>query len=192
MKLKRVAAICSKEGIFCLFNQTDEEGEIVRQWLGTGNAVYPIDGLPYMGGDNICAMFDIPEKKREKLIIRHDNTPDSINWEDSDPTEYQIDDPKLCVRYNGWELLPLCTSHGIIFIREKYLAPLDSLEYMRLFERKSKSGAVYIVAKVGLVIQAVIMPTDIINEEFVEKMGELTEMCRIALMKKNAGEGAGA
>lgn len=173
-----------------MFDQTDEEGEIVRQWLGTGAAVYPIDGLPHIGGENICAMFDIPEKKREKLIIRHDNTPDNINWEDSDPQERQLDDPKLCIRYEGREFLPLRTSRGITFIREKYLAPLESLEYMQLYERKSADGALYIVAKVGMIIQAVIMPTDIIREKFVEKMDELTEMCRVALMKKNAGEGA--
>lgn len=185
MKLKKVAALCSQIGAFYLYDQADRQGEIVCQWLGDGNAVYPIAGLPYMEMDHVCAMFDIPAKKQEKMIFRHTVAPESINWEDSDQEERQLDDPKLCLRYGGREVLPLRTSAGITFIQEKYLAPLDSLEYLRLYERRSRSGGVYIAAKIGMVVQAVIMPVDIVNEDFVDKMDELTEMCRAALLKKN-------
>ena len=32
------------------------------------------------------------------------------------------------------------------------------------------------------------MPVDIVNEDFVGKMDELTEMCRAALLKKNQAQ----
>ena len=185
MKLKKVAALCCQTGIIRLFDQVDGTGEVVCQWLGDGFAAYPMAGLPYMETENICAMFDISEKKREKMLFRHAKAPESINWDDADKSERQLDDPKLCVRHECREMLPLRTSDGIIFIQEKYLAPLDNLDYMRLYERRSESGGVYIVAKVGMMIQAVIMPMDVVNENFVEKLEELTAMCRAALRKKN-------
>ena len=185
MKLKKVAAICGQSGMFNLFDQIDETGEVSCQWLGDGGACYPIVGMLYMGTENLCAMFDIPEKKQEKLIFKHDKAPDNINWKDADPLEYSLGSPKLCVRWEGRELLALRTSAGIAFIQEKYLAPLDNLDYMRLYERKSRDGGVYIVAKIGMVIQAVIMPIDVVTDSFVDKLDELTRMCRDAMMKKN-------
>lgn len=185
MKLKKVAAICGKIGVFCLFDQVDENGEMICQWLGDSGAFYPIAGLPYMDTDNICAMFDIPEKKQEKLIMRHGHAPDSVNWDDTDEEERQLDDPKLCVRHEGRELLPLRMSAGITFIQEKYLEPLDNLDYLGLYERKFKGGGLYIVAKIGLVVQAVIMPMDIVNKDFIDRMQELTDLCRVALREKN-------
>lgn len=185
MKLKKVAALCCQSGAIRLFDQVDTTGEVVCQWLGDGRAAYPMAGLPYMDTDNVCAMFDISEKKQEKMTFRQAAAPESINWDDADQAERQLDDPKLCVRHECRELLPLRTSEGIIFIQEKYLAPLDNLDYMRLYERRSGSGGVYIVAKVGMMIQAVIMPMDVVNEDFVDKLDELTAMCRAALLKKN-------
>ena len=185
MKLKKVAALCGQLGMFILYDKVDENGEVSCQWLGDGYAAYPIAGMPYMGEENLCAMFDIPEKKREKLIFRHDNAPGNINWEDADLLERSLGSPKLCVRWEGRELLPLRTSAGITFIQEKYLAPLDNLDYMCLYERKSKGGEPYIVAKIGMMIQAVIMPVDVINRGFVDSMEELTALCLTALRKKD-------
>lgn len=190
MKLKKVASICGQAGRFYLMDQSDKNGEVVCQWLGDGCAAYPIAGLPYMDMDNICAMFDIPEKKQEKCILRHNQAPGGICWEDADPKERQLDDPDIRVRYEGRELLPLHTSRGMIFIREQYLLPLDRLDYMRLYERESKDGTVYVVAKVGMIIQAVIMPTDVVTDSFVDKMDELTRMCHIALTKKSYEQAA--
>lgn len=129
-------------------------------------------------------MFDITEKKREKLIMREMDAPDTMNWEDTAPLERQLDDPKLCVRYDGRDLLPLETTAGVTFIQEKYLLPLDGLEYMRLYERQSTSGGLYIVAKIGMILQAVIMPMDLPDKDFMETLNDLTSQCRDAMRKK--------
>ena len=165
-------------------SEVDSDGEVVCQWLGDGFAAYPMGGLPYMDTDNICAMFDISEKKQEKLAFRQEKAPENVNWDDVDLSERQLDDPMLCVRHECRELLPLRTSEGITFVQEKYLAPLDNQDYMHLYERRDKGGRVYIVAKVGMMIQAVIMPIDVVDEGFVDQMAELTEMCRVVLVKK--------
>ena len=185
MKLKKVGAICNADGRYYLMDQKDNDGEIVYQWLGDGKSAYPLVGLPVMDVENICAMFDITEKKREKLIMREMDAPDTMNWEDTDPLERQLDDPKLCVRYNGMDLLPLETSAGVTFIQEKYLLPLDGLEYMRLYERRGRNGDLrYIVAKIGMIIQAVIMPMDLPDKDFMVLLDDLMRQCRDAMRKK--------
>ena len=184
MKLKKVGAICNAGGCYYLINQTDADGEIVYQWLGDGRSAYPLVGLPVMDVENICAMFDITEKKREKLIMRQMDAPDTMNWEDTDPLERQIGDPKLCVRYDGRDLLPLETTAGITFIQEKYLLPLDGLEYMRLYERRGTDGGLYIVAKIGMILQAVIMPMDLPDKDFMEALNGLTSQCRDAMRRR--------
>ena len=184
MKLKKVGAICNAGGCYYLINQTDADGENVYQWLGDGRSAYPLVGLPVMDVENICAMFDITEKKREKLIMRQMDAPDTMNWEDTAPLERQLDDPKLCVRYNGMDLLPLETSAGVTFIQEKYLLPLDGLEYMRLYERRGTDGGLYIVAKIGMILQAVIMPMDLPDKNFMELLNDLTSQCRDAMRRR--------
>ena len=185
MRIKKVGAICNAGGCYYLMDERDAAGEIVGQWLGDGKSAYPLVGLPVMDLENICAMFDITEKKREKLVMRRADVPDSMNWEDTAPLERQLDDPKLCVRYDGRDLLPLETTAGVTFIQEKYLLPLDGLEYMRLYERRGRNGDLfYIVAKIGMMIQAVIMPMDVVCMDLIDRMEGLTSLCRTALMKK--------
>ncbi len=184
MRIKKVGAICNAGGCYYLMDERDAAGEIVGQWLGDGKSAYPLVGLPVMDLENICAMFDITEKKREKLVMRRADVPDSMNWEDTVPLERQLDDPKLCVRYDGRDLLPLETTAGVTFIQEKYLLPLDGLEYMRLYERQSTSGGLYIVAKIGMILQAVIMPMDLPDKDFMEALNDLTSQCRDAMRKK--------
>ena len=185
MKLKKVGAICNAGGCYYLMDERDAAGEIVGQWLGDGRSAYPLVGLPVMDLENICAMFDITEKKREKLVMRRADVPDSMNWEDTAPLERQLDDPKLCVRYNGMDLLPLETSAGVTFIQEKYLLPLDGLEYMRLYERRGRNGDLfYIVAKIGMIIQAVIMPMDLPDKDFMVLLDDLMRQCREAMRKR--------
>ena len=185
MKLKKVEAICNAGGRYYLMDQRNAAGEIAGQWLGDGRSAYPLVGLPVMDLENICAMFDITEKKREKLVMRRADVPDSMDWEDAAPLERQLGDPKLCVRYDGMDLLPLETTAGVTFIQGKYLLPLDGLEYMRLYERRGRNGDLrYIVAKIGMIIQAVIMPMDLPDNDFMDALNDLTRQCRDAMQKK--------
>lgn len=185
MKIKKIGAICNACGVYYLMDQKNAVGETVYQWLGDGKSAYPLVGMPTMDVENICAMFDITDKKREKLVMRQFEAPNTMNWEDTDSFERRLDDPKLCVRYDGRDLLPLETSAGITFIQEKYLLPLDGMDYMQLYERKSSDGRLYIVAKIGMILQAVIMPMDVVTDDLVDRLDELTRMCRSALLEKN-------
>ncbi len=184
MKLKRVGAICSASGNYYLTNQKNAAGDIVYQWLGDGYAAYPLAGLPLMDTENICTMFDITDKKREKLVMHMTDAPETMNWDDTDRLERQLAEPKLCVRYDGRDILPLETSEGVVFIQEKYLAPLDSLEYMQPFERRSTGGRLYIAAKIEMLIQAVIMPMNLPDKSFMNLLNNLTSQCRDTMRRR--------
>lgn len=49
-------------------------------------------------------------------------------------------------------------------------------------------GAPYIVAKAGFLLQAVIMPYDVINQQFVESLQDLTRECEFSLSEKERRE----
>ena len=56
-----------------------------------------------------------------------------------------------------------------------------------IFERYSDDGDI-IVAKAGFLLQAVIMPYDVINQQFVESLQDLTRECEFSLSEKERRE----
>ena len=53
-----------------------------------------------------------------------------------------------------------------------------------VYERRTAEGTPYIVAKAGFLLQAVIMPYDVINQQFVESLQDLTRECEFSLSEK--------
>lgn len=52
---------------------------------------------------------------------------------------------------------------------------------LELYERITPRGTPYIVAKAGFLLQAVIMPYDVISQQFVDNLKRLTEQCVLSL-----------
>lgn len=108
--------------------------------------------------------------------------PEGINFEDTDANEKPIEGEALSIVYSGKVLKPLQTRRGLVFIESRYLSPVsDVLDVLELYERITTGGTPYIVAKAGLLLQAVIMPFDVINQQFVEGLQRLTEQCAVSL-----------
>lgn len=185
MKLKKVAALCAKIGAFYLFDEIGEGGELIRQWLGDGRSAYPLSGLPVLGESNLCAMFDIPEKKQKKCFFKRETIPESLNVEDYAKGERTLYDEWPTVEHNGYVVKPLSTNDDIMFVQTAYLSPLEDMaDYLRFYERVDDTGQAYIVAKNGMEIVAVIMPVDTIKLGFVEKLEALAHKCRVAVEKQ--------
>ncbi|MFQ9555798.1 MAG: hypothetical protein ACLR1P_07535 [Oscillospiraceae bacterium] len=64
----------------------------------------------------------------------------------------------------------------------------DVLDVLELYERRTAEGTPYIVAKAGFLLQAVIMPYDVINQQFVESLQDLTRECEFSLSEKERRE----
>lgn len=87
-----------------------------------------------------------------------------------------------CNEASGKTLKPLQTRRGLVFIESRYLSPVsDVLDVLELYERVTPFGAPYIVAKAGFLLQAVIMPCDVISAQFVQRLQELTRQCAVSL-----------
>jgi hypothetical protein len=185
MKIKSIARICAQDKRIFIYDKRQSDGEIDMQWIGDGSAMYPAFDLPLLEEESIFAIFDIPEKNRDKYLFQHKNVPERLSFEDQVLCENILDTGKLEIAVAGRILKPLQTQRGLAFIDAKYLSPLsDSLDTLELYEQLTPDGQVYIVAKAGFMVMAVIMPYDIINENFVKQMEELTRQCRFALSNK--------
>lgn len=181
MKLKKVISLCHQRKTFRLFDKISENGEIV-QWMGDGCAAYPLNGLPILDEETLCAVFDISEKQLKNTSIRRLAMPDVLNIGDTDPDERVLKDDDFSIIYGGTEVKPLKARNGIIFIQQKYLAPLeDVLDVVQLYERVTPDGQTYVAAKAGLLIAAVIFPYSVINEKFVTRLEEITQESRRVL-----------
>lgn len=181
MKLKKVISLCHQRKTFRLFDKISECGEIV-QWLGDGFAAYPLNGLPILDEETLCAVFDISEKQLKNTSVRRLTMPDALNVDDTDPAERALSDDDFSIIYGGTELKPLKTRNGIIFIQQKYIAPLeDVLDVVQLYERVTPDGQTYIAAKAGLLIAAAIFPYSVINEKFVKRLEEVARESRRVL-----------
>ena len=147
MKLKKVISLCHQRKTFRLFDKISENGEIV-QWMGDGCAAYPLNGLPILDEETLCAVFDISEKQLKNTSVQRLTMPDALNVGDTDPDERVLKDDDFSITYGGTEVLPLRTRTGIIFIQKKYLAPLeDVLDVVQLYERVTPDGQTYVAAK---------------------------------------------
>lgn len=181
MKLKKVIHLCHQEKTFRLFDKIGKGGEIV-QWLSDGFAAYPLNGLPILDEDTLCAVFDISEKQLKNTSVRRLTMPDALNVGDTDPAEQVLPDDDFSIIYGGTELKPLKTRKGITFIQQKYIAPLeDVLNVVQLYERVTPDGQTYIAAKAGLLIAAVILPYSVVNEKFVNRLEEVARESRRVL-----------
>ena len=189
MKLKKVAARCIKVEAFHLLDEVGEGGEFIRQWLGDGYAIYPLSGLPVLDESNLCAMFDISDKKRKKCLFSKKQIPESLNVEDYTKGERALYDEWPTVEHNGYVVKPLSTGDSVVFVQTAYLSPLEDMaDYLRFYERVNDTGQKYIVAKNGMEIAAVIMPVDTIKLGFVEKLEALAHKCRVTLEKQEERE----
>lgn len=178
MKIKSIAAICKKNKNIAIFERYSDDGDILTQYIGDGSAVYPVIGLPPLDAESLLTIFDVPEKDRDNYF-----------FEDTDATERHVEREGISIIYSGRTLKPIRTTRGLVFIESRYLAPVaDVLDVLELYERRTTDGAPYIVAKAGFLLQAVIMPYDVINQQFVESLQALTRECEFALSEKERRE----
>lgn len=102
--------------------------------------------------------------------------------ENYDANEKPVEREAISIAYSGKTLKPLQTRRGLVFIENRYLSPVsDILDVLELYERITPRGTPYIVAKAGFLLQAVIMPYDVISQQFVDNLKRLTEQCVLSL-----------
>lgn len=181
MKIRKIIDICKKRGNITIFESGKE------QWISDGAAIFPMFNLPQFDQDSLCKTYDITDKQAAKIHFRHEySMPAAYDFEDCTDDENIVMRGPMCLSDAGSGIIPYMTSQGVAFIDAKYLLPLSDMEesMLNLYERHTESGQIYFAAKSGLMLVGIILPVDVINEQFVERLKQLTQQCEITLFNK--------
>ncbi|GEM_PF-1899997 len=175
MLLKHIEALCKSSKIINIL-----ETDTGQQWISDGYACYPLLKMPKVNEKTVMTILNIPEEKANKFTCTVKLMNEEYDIEDYGTEEKEI--TKTWAHLKNMQALK--TSEGITFIHERYLKPLQDTDYLEFFERKTEAGQIYIVAKDGLFINGLIMPSTMVNEGFVRNMREFAEQCEIAYLLK--------
>ena len=165
MILKNLAAMCRKQRVIIMYHDRSD-----MQWISEGHAIYPMVGIPEVDEEQVMFLFDIPEKKRaECLVSDYGSIEDCFDISDGAmDNEVKLMPPAMMI--GGNLITPIETSQGIAFFNSEYLKPVSDKEDLNLYERYTRNGQLYIVAKSGMIVQAVILPVKL--EENGKKLME--------------------
>lgn len=182
MNFDKIKAICKKSRVISLYNTED------YQWLGDDFALYPLYEHPEYNEDTIASVLSLDEKKKNEMIYRVGDMPAVINCSDA------TDSDKLCGVFStnlqcmNRAVIPLMTSKGLRFIETKYITPLIKDNY-EFYERMRADGSLYIVVKVGFVVEALIQPCDhIITPSLIDELNKIADGASETLTNKMIAE----
>lgn len=151
MKISKIAKLCKDTKLVCMASTE------VGLWIGNGNAVY-----------------FVPEFTNLDMS--------GFNMQDIDPSESMCEPMGINFWQEGDILRPYKTEAGVLCLVGSYLEPLrDEMEAREVYLRYTKDGKPYFAVKVGLMLYAIVMPAKGISFEFVDKLGEMYEMCKTAM-----------
>ena len=175
MKLKSVFSILKAAKTVFVYNTS------ACQWLSDGAAIYPIYDLPQLEPEHVLEMCDVPEDKRDAYRCEAFGEVPYINLDDYDKTEKPLERCSLAIVSRGCELEPLLSSRGAIFFDRSYLRPFSDQDSYDLYERIAEDGRPYIAVKRGVALLGIIMPVDIADNRFVDKIGDILDAARSAM-----------
>lgn len=198
MKLKKIEKICKSAGVIHLYDELKvvdkQEDDVtmspVRQWMGDGGAVYPLEGMPWLDPDCVYAIFDIDAKKADKLRIAHyEELPPGLCFDDVTTGEELLEPVKLTMSLGGVALYLLRDSTGaLLVIKDEYRAPIDNWKDCECYKRVSESGTPYVAVKSGCILRGVIMPYNCIDADFVEALGAVYNAAGVAAAANKEGK----
>lgn len=178
MKIKSVIKLCKRNRTAILYNQIDDNGEVIQQYIGDGASVFPLDGLPMLEADNIPALFGIAGKDRSKWTILQQLLPHEISVKDTEANEIMMESTGLVVDFGGVKVGAMKADGKTVWFDTAYTEPIDAMEGMfGIYLRKSKTGTRYIVMKRGLELAGIALPFagKMLGEKIREVAAALTE-----------------
>ena len=188
MKIKKIEKLCKDAGYIFLYDElgscNEENGELeepARQWMGDGYAVYPLDGMPYLAEREVCAIFDIDEKKRDKIVINHfENLPEYVSLADQMETDEPLEEIRFQMSLGDDELALFRDEGGrLVVIKAEYKKPIDNWKECQCFKRVSAGGKPFVAVMSGCILRGLI-GTYRISEQLVETLGVVYNAAGVA------------
>lgn len=172
MKIKAIEQILKSSRIIHIYDDGDS-----RQWISDGAAYYPVDGID-LNAENICTIFDIQEKDRNKYSIGKFSTPDFISTADSIEDEELIDYGTAVNIVHDGEIFTMFDLFGAAgFIPVRWLKPYKDHD-ISFYARINEKGGRYIAVKEGMFLIGIFAPLNILNETTMNKIEKLYYKCK--------------
>lgn len=177
MRFSKIASLAKREKTAILMRDADGV-----QWLGTGAAVYMLEGMPPLDEDTVLTVMGIPEDKKDTWlsVIREDK---GGLLENDAPGEEEVtaDNAGISVIYGGKLLMPIYTMMGMVWIDVELLAPTDRKEegYRRFFIREMENGIRAVAVKEGMILKAVIMECKVEGDSLADALETLAARYRL-------------
>ena len=177
MKFSKIAALAKREKTAILMRDADGV-----QWLGTGDAVYMLEGMPPLDEDTVLTVMGVPEDKKSTWFSVEKEDKGKL-LENDVPGEEEVtaDNAGISVIYGGKLLMPIYTMMGMVWIDVELLAPADRKEagYRRFFIREMENGTRAVAVKEGMILKAVIMECRIESDSLVDALDTLAGRYRL-------------
>lgn len=111
------------------------------------------------------------------MHIDRKSFPESLNPADSIEAENRLEEFAMEITLRGNSYRPLLTQQGIVFIESAHLEPIASIEEPTLCERVDTDGKVYIAAKRGLEVRALLLPRNILTDTLATQLETIAHLC---------------
>lgn len=172
---------------------TDEAGE---QWVNTGAATYKLEGLPRMDEDDFLRLAGVAEDKIDGFYKeREDITEAMLHSNDSGEIELTSDMAGIVVDFDGFQLMPFYTIHGVVWVDVGQMAPIikGDTRYLRFFLRSYGYGkGCRIAVKDGLVMIALVDEYEM-SEFLMKQIETLYKQCKErGITRRETEEGGNA
>lgn len=178
MKISKIAKLC-KDTKYVGY-AVDGRG----LWLGNGCCAFLIPEFSELSQEGIALALGIAEKEKSKYKFMIMDLSD-FNIEDIDEKETQCLQMDF-IAFRG-SSVPFKTEDGIRFLQVDMVNVLkDELENIEIYMRRAKDGRACFVAKVGMYIKGLFMPERVINADFINKLNEFNNLCRITYQNDEA------
>jgi hypothetical protein len=178
MKFGKIVALCKKNKRVRIY---DLPG-IDIQWIGTLGAMYAARGIPTLDEESMLALCDVPDKDIEKWSAYREEFPKgycienkAVGSDDDDSTSMA----GLSIYVDGVSMIPLYIKDSVIFIDESLVAPVAG-DYTTLHIRHTADGQPYVIAKIGFIVAAVILPYGYVSDELALQVHKLSDACSVA------------
>lgn len=173
-----------------------EGGE--RQWLATGNGMYPLDGWPRMTAEELMTLMEIPKDQQPMYPIRMqtaEGLPEA--WQQLMEEAGQDSEARpagLTIGTEGMVVQPMYTRRGLKFAESAAVAVLkDSKKEIVWRYRETGAGTGALVAKIGLLTAGVIFPqSGWITDEVEEWLADTSMAASKAAQKRREETAAAA
>lgn len=189
MKVSKLSKLVKACGSAIIVNDA-RAGEITRQFVCVGGAVYPLDGFPQLDKESLLIMLDIPADKKNEYQVAE--RPLDGLWVD-------ITQDTSCTDAHAWlasvtitapmeKVIPVYTKRGMLFLSAEQRAVIADATDAEWYVRSLEKGEM-LVAKRGFQLIAAFSPSNMwISKTAAEDLENASRAVQQLIETAQAGE----